>query len=79
MDREVTAYSCRHTVARWLRKEGVAPWETAMQLGHKVTGFSMTERYASWSPDYLEKAAAAIEKLLREAIPLDAPGVPNGR
>ncbi|RVD58838.1 site-specific integrase [Mesorhizobium sp. M2D.F.Ca.ET.223.01.1.1] len=79
MDREVTAYSCRHTVARWLRKEGVPPWETAMQLGHKVTGFSMTERYASWSPDYLEKSSAAIEKLLRAAIPLDAPPVPNGR
>ncbi|TIT36144.1 MAG: hypothetical protein E5W65_10270 [Mesorhizobium sp.] len=79
MDREVTAYSCRHTVARWLRKEGVSPWETAMQLGHKVVGFSMTERYASWSPDYLEKSSAAIEKLLRAAIPLDAPPVQNAR
>lgn len=79
MDREVTAYSCRHTVARWLRKEGVSPWETAMQLGHKVAAFSMTERYASWSPDYLEKAAAALEKLLRQSIPLEAPPVPNGR
>ncbi|WP_442577887.1 tyrosine-type recombinase/integrase [Mesorhizobium sp. ASY16-5R] len=79
MDREVTAYSCRHTVARWLRKEGVSPWETAMQLGHKVAAFSMTERYAAWSPDYLDKSTAAIEKLLRAAIPLDAPGVPNGR
>lgn len=79
MDWEVTACFYSHTVARWLRKEGVPPWETAMQLGHKVTGFSMTERYASWSPDYLEKSSAAIEKLLRAAIPLDAPPVQNGR
>lgn len=75
----VTAYSFRHTVARWLRKEGVSPWETAMQLGHKVTGFSMTERYAAWSPDYLEKATAALDKLLRTSIPLDAPKILNGR
>jgi integrase len=79
MDREVTAYSCRHTVARWLRKEGVQPWETAMQLGHKVVGFSMTERYSAWSPDYLEKSSVALEKLLRAAIPLNAPPVPYGR
>ncbi|TPM41439.1 site-specific integrase [Mesorhizobium sp. B2-3-4] len=79
LDRQITAYSCRHTVARWLRREGVQPWETAMQLGHKVTGFSMTERYASWSPDYLEKSSAALEKLLRAAIPLDAPPIPYAR
>jgi integrase len=79
LDRQITAYSCRHTVARWLRKEGVSPWETAMQLGHKVVGFSMTERYASWSPDYLEKSSAALEKLLRAAIPLDAPKIPYAR
>jgi integrase len=76
---KVTAYSFRHTVARWLRKEGVSPWETAMQLGHKVVGFSMTERYAAWSPDYLENAAAALDKLLCAAIPLDAPSIPSGR
>ncbi|WP_077225134.1 tyrosine-type recombinase/integrase [Agrobacterium tumefaciens] len=79
LDRDVTAYSCRHTVARWLRKEGVSPWETAMQLGHKVVGFTMTERYAAWSPDYLEKAAVALEKLLRLSIPLDATPIPSAR
>jgi integrase len=78
LDRQITAYSCRHTVARWLRREGVQPWETAMQLGHKVASFSMTERYAAWSPDYLEKSAVALEKLLRAAIPLDAPPIKNG-
>ncbi|MGR9462709.1 hypothetical protein [Rhizobium leguminosarum] len=44
-----------------------------MQLGHEVVGFSMTERYATWSPDYLEKSTAAIDKLLRASIPSDAP------
>jgi integrase len=75
----VTPYSFRHTVARWLRKEGVSPWEVGSQLGHKMPGYNITEMYASASPDYLEKSAAAIEKLLRAAIPLDAPLIPSGR
>ncbi|CUW85778.1 tyrosine-type recombinase/integrase [Rhizobium pusense] len=79
MDRKVTAYSCRHTVARWLRREGVSPWEVGAQLGHRMPSFNITEIYASASPDYLEKSAAAIEKLLRAAIPLDAPPIPSAR
>lgn len=75
----VTPYSFRHTVARWLRKEGVSPWEVGAQLGHKMPGYNITEMYASASPDYLEKSSAAIEKLLRAAIPLDAPPIPSGR
>jgi hypothetical protein len=38
----------------------------------------MNERYAAWLPDNL-KSSAALENLLRVAIPSDAPGVPNGR
>lgn len=75
----VTPYSFRHTVARWLRKEGVTPWEVGAQLGHKMPSYTITEMYASASPDYLEKSAEAIEKLLRTAIPLDAPPIPSGR
>lgn len=75
----VTPYSCRHTVARWLRKEGVSPWEVGAQLGHRMPSFNITEMYASASPDYLDKSAEAIEKLLRTAIPLDAPPIRNGR
>lgn len=75
----VTPYSFRHTVARWLRKEGVSPWEVGAQLGHKMPGYNITEMYASASPDYLQKSAKAIEKLLRAAIPLDAPPILNGR
>lgn len=75
----VTPYSFRHTVARWLRKEGVSPWEVGAQLGHKMPGYNITEMYASASPDYLEKSVAALDKLLRTAIPLDAPPIPSGR
>lgn len=75
----VTPYSFRHTVARWLRKEGVSPWEVGAQLGHKMPGYNITEMYASASPDYLQKSAKAIDKLLRAAIPLDAPPIPSGR
>jgi integrase len=75
----VTPYSFRHTVARWLRKEGVSPWEVGAQLGHKMPGYNITEIYASASPDYLDKSTAALDKLLLAAIPLDAPPIPSGR
>ncbi|WP_280951776.1 hypothetical protein [Rhizobium chutanense] len=44
-----------------------------------MPGYNITEMYALASPDYLEKAAEAIEKLLRTAIPLDAPLIERGR
>lgn len=75
----VTPYSFRHTVARWLRKQGVSPWEVGAQLGHKMPGYNITEMYASASPDYLEKSVVALDALLRTAIPLDAPPIPSGR
>lgn len=75
----VVPYSLRHSASRWMRKEGVPPWETAMQLGHKMPQFSMTERYAAWSPDYLDQAAAALEKLLCLSVPPDAPKIPSAR
>jgi hypothetical protein len=37
-----------------------------------MPGYNITEMYALASPDYLEKSSAAIEKLRRTAIPLDA-------
>lgn len=64
LDDEVQPYSLRHTVARWLRKEGVPAWEVAAQLGHSMSQHSMTERYAPYSPDYLEGAVMAIDGLL---------------
>lgn len=60
----VTAYSLRHTAARWMRMQGVPMEEIANQLGHKMPSYSMTEVYTSYGPDYLNKACAALDKLL---------------
>ena len=62
LDEEVTLYSFRHTIGRRLRARGVPAWEVAAQLGHKTAG--VTDRYASFSPDYLEGAVSVIEELL---------------
>ena len=43
------------------RTQGVPAWEVAEQLGHKSTGYRITELYTSHSPDYLEKAAELID------------------
>lgn len=64
LDKEVNPYSLRHTAARWMRKEGVPAWDVSAQLGHKSREFSMTERYAPYSPDHMEKSVAALDKLL---------------
>lgn len=61
---KVTLYSLRHTVARYLRAEGVSLEEIAGQLGHKVVGRSMTERYATHAPEYLQKACDALNRLV---------------
>lgn len=65
LDQDVNPYSLRHTAARWLRKEGVPAWDVSAQLGHKSREFSMTERYAPYSPDHMEKSVAALDKLLK--------------
>lgn len=66
LDEAVNLYSIRHTCARWMRMEGVPSDQLASQLGHQVPDWgNATMRYAPNSPDYLEKAAAALEKLCR--------------
>lgn len=65
LDKDVNLYSLRHTAARWMRKEGVPAWDVAAQLGHKSREFSMTERYAPYSPDHMEKSVAALNRLLK--------------
>ncbi len=57
----VQTYSFRHTVARWMRMQGVPAWEVAAQLGHKAPDFTTTEIYAPFDPTYLSKAVAAID------------------
>lgn len=68
LDKRVNAYSLRHTVARYLRQQGVDTAEIAAQLGHLRFGHSMTLRYMPHSPDYLAKSSAALEKLLKEVL-----------
>lgn len=72
---KVNAYSLRHTVARYLRKEGVDTAEIAAQLGHKRFGHDMTLRYMPHAPDYLEKSCAALERLLQLVIAENAPAL----
>jgi len=61
LDKKVMAYSIRRTMARCMRQQGVPAWEVAEQLGHKSTGYRITELYTAHSPDYLEKAVEAID------------------
>ncbi|GAB2592681.1 hypothetical protein ISP15_09305 [Dyella jejuensis] len=49
----------RHTVAAELRRRGVPSWEVSGQIGHKRAGTS--EIYARFDPDYLSKAARALD------------------
>lgn len=68
LDNQVNMYSLRHTAARWMRKQGVPAWDVSAQLGHKSREFSMTERYAPYSPDYMEKSVIALNELLRQVV-----------
>jgi integrase len=62
-------YSFRHTAARWMRKSGVPPWEVAAQLGHSGgKEYTVTERYAYYSPDYLSGAVRALDELIRSIV-----------
>lgn len=58
---DVVPYTIRHTMATELRKRDVPPWEIAGFLGHRSGGYTTTERYAKFAPDYLMKATAAID------------------
>lgn len=59
----VTLYSLRHTVARYLRANGVDTMEIANLLGHRKLGFDMTMRYAPHDPDYLKRAVDVLDEL----------------
>ena len=65
LDRQVNPYSIRHTMAKYLRASGVSAWDVSCQLGHRQTGMSITEKYASADPAYLAKACEAIEGYLQ--------------
>lgn len=65
-DKEVMLYSFRRTMAKYLRMKGVPAWELAEQLGHRSTGYQITELYTAHSPDYLNQALVAIEAFFDE-------------
>ena len=77
LDEEVNPYSIRHTVARWMRQNGVPAWEVAAQLGHKSRDYRTTELYAAFDPAYLENAVRAIDLLFdglrASSAPVDDP------
>lgn len=57
---EVSPHVLRHTAAVWMAEAGVPMPEIAQYLGH--TDMKTTYRvYARFSPDYLQKAAKALE------------------
>ena len=64
LEGNVQTYSFRHTMARWMRMQGVPAWEVAAQLGHKAPEYSTTEIYAPFDPAYLSNAVGAIDRLL---------------
>lgn len=72
LDKTVTLYSWRHTLARWMRAQGVPQWEVQGQLGHRVAG--VTERYAEYAPDYQVKATEAIELFYSKVMEAGAAG-----
>jgi len=65
LEGNVQTYSFRHTMARWMRMQGVPAWEVAAQLGHKAPDYSTTEIYAPFDPAYLSNAVCAIDKCLK--------------
>ena len=57
---QVTPYTLRHSAACWMAEGGVSMAEIAAYLGH--TDSRTAERhYARFSPDYLRKAAGALD------------------
>jgi hypothetical protein len=54
-------YSVRHKVTTVLRASRVASDEVAFQLGHRRPDNRTTGRYGEYSPDYLKRAAAALD------------------
>jgi integrase len=61
---DVTPYSPRATVARWLTMEGVPIEQVARLLGHRIQGYDVTSRYIGHQPEYLKESCAALDKLL---------------
>lgn len=65
LDKLVTPYSLRHTMAREMRKAHVAGEEISLFLGHLPQGAAATTAtYAPYEPGYLCAATAVIERIM---------------
>ncbi len=69
LDKEVTPYTIRHTMATELRRREVQMYELAGFLGHS-SGKGVTDRYAKFSPEHKSKARIAIDDYFIELQPL---------
>ncbi|MGN6145421.1 MAG: tyrosine-type recombinase/integrase [Mesorhizobium sp.] len=68
LPKDVNTYSIRHSLARWMDRQGVPDKEVSLVLGHvpvsvKRTTLRYTERPES--PEYLREATASIEAFVR--------------
>lgn len=61
----VCRYTLRHTVISEAMKRCDEPWQVETFAGHR-TGHKTTARYIKFSPGYLSKAAAAIDKYFND-------------
>jgi integrase len=61
LGQDVVAKTIRHTVATFMRSQGVPEAEIQGYLGHKAYG-GKTEIYAKYRPDYLGAARVALDK-----------------
>lgn len=61
-------YSIRHSVSRFMLKQGVEPLEIGLWLGHirPPDSVETTLVYSPFCPDYLINAKAAVEQFVRE-------------
>ena len=58
---DVTPHTLRHTCGAWMAQDGVDLGLIALYLGHTHT--RTTELYAHHSPDYLQRAADAMDRI----------------
>jgi integrase len=66
MVRDYDAKMIRHTMAKWLRAQGV-PWtELEGHLGHRLP--STSETYAEFAPDYLGHVQAEITRFMGQVF-----------
>ncbi|WP_374389305.1 tyrosine-type recombinase/integrase, partial [Sandaracinobacter sp.] len=57
---KVTPYTLRHSAAVWMAEAGVPMEEIAAYMGHSDARTTF-RNYARFSPDYLRKAASALD------------------